>query len=325
LTLAILATILGLILLLWSADRLIEGAAVTARHIGAPPLLIGIVIIGFGTSLPEMVVSAFSAYQGNPGLALGNAYGSNIANIALILGLTALIAPIAVHSQVLKKELPLLCLVTAFAAYQLYDGMLTRVEGLIMLLLLTALMGWSIFEGFTKKEDSLTKDIDSELQEHSMPLKKAIIYLITGIVVLVISSRLLVWGAVKIALAFGISDMVIGLTVVALGTSLPELVASISALRKGEHDFILGHILGSNLFNTIGVVGIASIIHPMRIAPEVLTRDVPVMAALTVILFLFCFRFRGLARINRIEGALLLLAYLSYMVWVGINTFGGGG
>lgn len=319
-TLAIIATILGLVFLLWSADYFIEGAAVTARHLGAPALLIGIVIVGFGTSAPEMVVSAFSAYQGNPGLALGNAYGSNIANIALILGITAFISPIKVHSQVLRKELPILFTVTAIAAIQIFDGAFTGTDALIMLIVLAIVMGWSIWQGVTKKKDSLAEDVRDELKAHAMSLRKAVIYLAIGLVVLVVSSRVLVWGAVYIASAIGISDTVIGLTVVAFGTSLPELAASIAALRKGEHDLIVGNVIGSNLFNTLGVVGIASAIHPMQVASEVINRDFLVMAIVTLALFAFAYRFKRDGRLNRIQGAIFFTVYLGYMGWIAVDT-----
>lgn len=322
-TLPIIALVIGLIFLLWSADYFIEGAAVTASHLGVPTLLIGIVIVGFGTSAPEMVVSAFSAHQGNPGLALGNAYGSNIANIALILGITALISPIKVHSQVLKKELPILFIITGLAAVQIFDGTLTKTDALVMLIALAVVMGWSIRHGLSKKDDTFGADVKDELREHDMPLRKAVVYLIAGLVVLVISSRVLVWGAVDIATAMGISDTVIGLTIVAFGTSLPELAASIAALRKSEHDLIVGNVIGSNLFNTLGVVGIASAIHPMQVAPEIISRDFLVMAILTVGLFLFAYRFKKDGRLNRIHGGLFLAVYLGYMGWIAVDTLAG--
>ena len=322
-TIAAIALILGLVFLIWSANYFIEGAAVTAGHLGAPTLLIGIVIVGFGTSAPEMVVSAFSAYQGSPGLALGNAYGSNIANIALILGIAALISPIRVHSQVLRKELPILYGVTILAAIQIFDGDLTRTDALVMFIALAVIMGWSIRQGLTKKKDSLASDVADELRAHAMPLKKAAVYLVAGLVVLIISSRVLVWGAVDIATALGISDTVIGLTVVAIGTSLPELAASIAALRKGEHDLIVGNVIGSNLFNTLGVVGIASAIHPMTVASEVINRDFFVMAVLTFALFAFAYRFKRDGRLNRIQGGLFFIAYLGYMGWIAVDTLSG--
>ena len=311
---AIGAIIAGLILLVWSADKFVEGSATTASHFGMPPLLIGMVVVGFGTSAPEMAVSALAASQGNPGLALGNAYGSNITNIALILGITALLAPISVHSQVMRKELPILILVTAFAGWQLWDGNLSRMDAIGLMLVFVALIGWSIYQSFRQPDDALAKEMTEEV--HTMPLRKALLWLVVGLLLLIVSSRILVWGAVDLATMFGISDLVIGLTIVAVGTSLPELASSIIAARKGEHDLALGNILGSNLFNTLAVVGIAGLIAPMSVAPEVLARDFPVMGALTLVLFAMCYGFRGAGRINRFEGGALLLAFVAYTVYL---------
>ncbi|MGB3224504.1 MAG: calcium/sodium antiporter [Desulforhopalus sp.] len=311
-TLAYIAVVGSLLLLVWSADRFVEGSAATARHFGMPPLLIGMLIVGFGTSAPEMLVSALAAMQGNPSLAFGNAYGSNITNIALILGLTALISPIAVHSSVLRKELPILLAVTGFAAFQLLDGRLSRVDAWCLLAIFAGLIAWSVFQGFRQRTDALGDDIVKELDARATPLKKALLWLVIGLVLLIISSRILVWGAVTIAHGYGVSDLIIGLTIVALGTSLPELASSVIAARKGEHDIALGNILGSNLFNTLAVVGIAAAIHPTPVAPEVLSRDILIMAALTVLLFIFCYGFRGPGRINRLEGMALLVSYFGY-------------
>ncbi len=312
LALAVLAVIGGLALLVWSADRFVDGAAATAVHAGMPSLLIGMVIIGFGTSAPEMVVSAISAMQGNPGLALGNAYGSNISNIALILGVTALISPITVKSSVLRKELPILFLITLFAAGQLFDGEISRIDAWLLLAVFAGFMGWSIWQGLRRRQDSFEADIDATLDIEMMPLKTALIWLLVGMLLLVVSSRVLVWGAVEIARTFGISDLIIGLTVVAIGTSLPELAASVAATRKGEHDLAIGNVIGSNMFNTLAVVGIAGAIHPMAVAPEVLYRDCLVMALLTLALFITGIGVKGAGRINRIEAVMLLLTYAGY-------------
>jgi cation:H+ antiporter len=320
-TLAYIAVAGSLLLLVWSADRFVEGSAAAARHFGMPPLLIGMLIVGFGTSAPEMVVSALAAMQGNPSLAFGNAYGSNITNIALILGLTALISPIAVHSSVLRKELPILLVVTGFAAFQLLDGELSSVDAWSLLAIFAGLIAWSVFQGFRQRTDALGDDIIKELDARPIPLKKALLWLVIGLVLLIISSRILVWGAVTIAQGYGVSDLIIGLTIVALGTSLPELASSVIAARKGEHDIALGNILGSNLFNTLSVVGIAAAIHPTTVAPEVLSRDVLIMAALTVLLFIFCYGFRGPGRINRLEGAVLLVSYFGYNAFLFMNIF----
>jgi cation:H+ antiporter len=320
-TMAFLAIAFGLSLLVWSAGRFVEGSAATARHFGMPPLLIGMVIVGFGTSAPEMVVSALAATQGNPGLALGNAYGSNITNIALILGVTALISPIAVHSQVLRKELPILTAITALAAWQIWDGNISRPEALVLLGVFAALMTWTIWQGMQKKADALGNEMAQELEVHAMPLSRAVVWLVVGLVLLIASSRILVWGAVEIARNFGVSDLIIGLTIVAVGTSLPELASSVIATRKGEHDIALGNILGSNLFNTLAVVGIAGVIHPMAVGPEVFSRDIPVMAVLTVSLFVFGYGFRGPGRINRFEGAALLVGYAGYTAYLASSFF----
>lgn len=315
-TLAIAAVGFGLALLVWSADRFVEGSASTARHFGMPPLLIGMVIVGFGTSTPEMVVSALAASQGSSGIALGNAYGSNIANIALILGLTALISPIVVHSQVLKKELPILTLVTAYAAWLIWDSEISRLDALGLLSVFAGLMAWTIWQGMQKKTDSFGSEMEQELGVRAMPIRRAIFWLVAGLALLIISSRILVWGAVEIAHGLGVSDLIVGLTIVAVGTSLPELASSVIAARKGEHDIALGNILGSNLFNTLAVVGIAGSIHPMVVGPEVYSRDILVMAALTLSLFVIGYRFRGEGRINRIEGALLLASYGGYTAYL---------
>lgn len=321
-TTAFLAVVFGLALLVWSADRFVEGAAATARHFGMPPLLIGMVIVGFGTSAPEMVVSALAASQGNPGIALGNAYGSNITNIALILGITALISPIAVHSQVLRKELPILTVITALAAWQLWDGEISRIDAFLLLGVFAGLMAWTIWQGMHKKADAFGSEMEKELAVDAMPIRRAIFWLVVGLVLLIVSSRILVWGAVEIAHGFGVSDLIIGLTIVAVGTSLPELASSVIAARKGEHDIALGNILGSNLFNTLAVVGIAGTIHPMAVGPEVFSRDILAMAVLTVSLFVFGYGFRGPGRINRLEGGALLAGYVGYSAYLISTVFG---
>lgn len=311
-----LILLVGLALLIWSADRFVDGSAAVAGHLGMPPLLIGMVIVGFGTSAPEMVVSAFAAIEGNPGIALGNAYGSNIANIALILGLTALIKPILVDSKVLRNELPVLTLITGIAIYQIWDGTLSRTDAWILLGIFGVLMGWSIREGLREREDPLGDEMEKDLVTHPMTLGRAIFWVIVGLVLLVVSSRALVWGAVEIARSLGVSDLIIGLTIVAVGTSLPELASSLSAIRKNEHEIALGNVLGSNLFNTLAVVGIAGSIHPFTPPPEILSRDMAVMSTLTLSLFVVGYGFGGQGKINRIEGALLLATFIGYTSWL---------
>ncbi|RAU19746.1 calcium/sodium antiporter [Nitrincola tibetensis] len=313
--LALGAVIGGLVLLVWSADRFVDGAAATARYAGMSTLLIGMVIIGFGTSAPELFISAIAAAQGNPGLALGNGYGSNIANIGLILGLTALISPIAVKSVVLKKEIPILIGVTLLSGVLLLNGQISRLDATIMLVVFFGVMGWTILQGIKQKANN-TDEFNDEIPE--MTLGKACMWLAIGLLLLIVSSRLLVWGAVDIASSLGISDLVIGLTVVAIGTSLPELAAAFAAIRKGEHDLALGNVIGSNLFNTLAVVGLAGVIQPLAVAPEVLTRDWPVMALLTFSLLITGYGFKGpdLGRINRFEGAAMLLTFVAYIAYL---------
>ena len=318
--LALLAVLTGLAVLVWSADRFVGGAASVAHYFAMPPLLIGMVIVGFGTSAPEMLVSVLASLQNNPGIALGNAYGSNITNIALILGLTALISPIVVHSQILRKELPILTVVTAFAAWQLRDGILSRTDAFVLLGIFAALMIWAVRESLGKKSDTLADDMEAALAS-SMPIKKAVFWLVTGLLLLIASSRALVWGAVEIARSFGVSDLLIGLTIVAVGTSLPELASSVVAARKNEHDIALGNIIGSNLFNTLAVVGMAGSISPMAVGFEVLHRDILVMGVLTLSLFVLGYAFRRPGRINRVEGALLLAAYIGYTAYLVSTAF----
>lgn len=315
--LAIVALVAGLALLVWSADRFVEGAAALARHLGMKPLLIGIIVIGFGTSAPEMLVSALSALEGSPGIALGNAYGSNIANIALILGVTALLSPVMVHSSVLEKELPMLAGILVLSLLLLLDQSLSRIDSLILILAFTLIMGWTVYEAKRNPADSLTQEIEKEATLAVLPLGWSLFWLITGLVLLIASSRLLVWGAVIIAQLFGVSDVIIGLTIVAIGTSLPELASSVAAARRGEHDMALGNVLGSNMFNTLAVVGISGLIKPYAVDTDILTRDMPVMIALTVSLFILGYGSRGRqGRINRVEGFVLLLLYGGYLTWL---------
>jgi cation:H+ antiporter len=320
----LLAIVAGFVILVWSADKFVDGAASTAKHLGMPTLLIGILIVGFGTSAPEMVVSAIAAMEGNPGLALGNAIGSNIVNVALILGVTALVSPIVVNSNIVKKEIPLLLLIVFIIGYLLLDNTLTFVEGIILLAGFFTLIAWSIISAMRNKGDALESDIEVELIEHEMSLKAGIIWLLVGLVLLIGSSRLLVWGAVGIAHEFGISDLIIGLTIVALGTSLPELAASVMAAKKGEHDIAIGNVVGSNMFNILAVIGIATVISPMNNIPlEVLQRDWMVMLVLTIALLLMSYGFKAKnGVINRIEGTILIICYVAYNTYLGLSLTG---
>ena len=311
--LASLALLGGFILLVWSADRFIVGASSTAGHFGVPPLIIGMVIVGFGTSAPEMVVSAQAALDGNPDLALGNALGSNIVNTGLVLGLTALIAPIMVHSNLVRKEIPILiCIGLMFGAF-LYDGSLTRFESGILLSGFFALVGWAIYSALREQDDHLGVEVEQNLQGHEFPLKVALFWLLAGLALLILSSRILVWGAIGIAEQLGVSSLVIGLTIVALGTSLPELAASIIAARKGQHDIAIGNVVGSNMFNILAVAGIAGFISPMsEINPAVLARDWSVVMGFTIGLLLMAYGHGKQGAISRVDGTILLIAFVAY-------------
>ncbi|WP_243545789.1 calcium/sodium antiporter [Pseudodesulfovibrio tunisiensis] len=319
--LSISAVLCGLWLLLWSADKFVDGAAGTARHFGMPPLLIGMVVVGFGTSAPEIVVSTLASLQGNPGIALGNAYGSNITNIALILGITAIVSPIAVQSRILRTELPVLSAVSLLAIWMLRDGNLSRMDAAMLLLVFGGLLIWTIRSGLRDRNDAFGNEMEQSLDARPAPIRKALFRLCIGLILLIVSSRILVWGAVTIAHAFGAGDLVIGLTIVAIGTSLPELASSIIAARKGEHDICLGNVIGSNLFNTLAVVGIAGLIHPTPVEREIVHRDMLFMTALTISLFIIGYGFGRQGRINRIEGAVLLFCYGGYLTYLLVALF----
>jgi len=308
----LLAVAAGFGLLVWGADRFVTGAAGTARNLGVSPLIIGLTIVGFGTSAPEIRVSALAAWQGNPGLAVGNAIGSNITNIALILGATALVTPLTVHSGAIRREFPVLIATTLIAYLLLSDGVLGFGDGLMLLLGLAVLLIWMVYLGLTSRElDPMVAEYEAEVPT-DLSLGRSLLWLLAGLVVLLVGSRLLVWGAVGIAQLLGVSDLIIGLTIVALGTSLPELAASVASALKNEHDIAIGNVIGSNMFNLLAVLGLPGIIQPGRIEEVVLTRDFPVMAGFTVALLMMAYGFRTWGRINRPEGGLLLAGYLGY-------------
>jgi cation:H+ antiporter len=315
---AIAQIIGGFILLVWGADRLVAGASATARNLGVSPLIIGLTIVAFGTSAPELIVSAMAALKGNPGLAVGNAIGSNIANIGLILGLTAVIYPLRVESEILKREYPLLTLVMIGSFIMAADLVYDRTEGWLMLFGLLTLIIWMIRYGLRRgPTDPLAEEFAAEIPT-DMPMPIAIMWLVIGLVILPLSSRFLVEGAVSIAHVLSVSDAVIGLTIVAFGTSLPELAAALTSALRKEDDLALGTVIGSNMFNILGVLGIAASIKPIEIDELMLKQDFPVMFLLTVLLFFMAYGIGGPGRISRKSGGLLLVIYGCYqiLVWV---------
>jgi len=308
-----LAVVVGFLLLAWSADRFVDAASSIARIVGVPPMIIGLTIVSLGTSAPEIVVSILAAMDGTPGLAIGNALGSNIANIGLVLGLTALIVPLTVRSQLIKRELPILFLVMLLALGLMLDGELSRMDGLVLLAGLVTLFWWLVLLGMRDRKDALQAEF-SESIPASQPMHKSVLWFFTGLIVLVLASRLVVWGAVHIAQTFGVSDLVIGLTIVAIGTSLPEVMACIVSVLKNEPDIAIGNVVGSNMVNILGVLSMPALIDPQIFDAEALYRDMPVMFAFTFVLFLAAYGFRGPGRINRIEGGVLLSGFCAYLL-----------
>ncbi|OOR92474.1 calcium/sodium antiporter [Moraxella caviae] len=318
--LALIAIVIGIALLVYSADFFIDGASALAHKFGMPKFLIGMLVIGIGTSAPEIVVSVLSTINGAPGLALGNAYGSNIVNITLVLGATALISPLLIQKSLVRTDFLILLGVTALAIFQLIDGDVSRVDGVILLAVLAVFLVAQIW--LAKRAKSQAQPLETDAADvPAMPMGRALIKLIGGLVVLVASSRLVVWGAVEMAQLLGLSELVIGLTIVAVGTSLPELVSSIIAARKGEDEMALGNVIGSNIFNTLAVVGVASVIAPMSVAQQVISRDMWVMAAVTALLFVLClFALRGSQKIGRGAGGLLLTIFVGYTAWLFVGS-----
>jgi cation:H+ antiporter len=310
----IAAIVAGFLLLIWSADRFICGASALARNLNVSPLIIGLTIVGFGTSAPEMLVAAMAAIDESPGLAVGNAIGSNIANITLVLGISALIMPLDVHSRILKKELPLLLMAMLLMLLLIQDNILGRTDGLILISSVGLLMWWITRQAMLNKTmDPMYQEFADELPQ-PMSTAMAVFWLVLGLVFLVASSRILVWGAVEIATEFGVSDLLIGLTIIAIGTSLPELAASIAGALKNEHDIAIGNVVGSNMFNTLAVMGLPGLIYPSTLDSGVLDRDVPVVFILTIALVIMVYGFKGQGRINRIEGGILLACFAGYQV-----------
>lgn len=317
-----LAIVAGLVVLVWSADRFVMGASALAYNLGVAPLIIGMVIMGFGTSAPEMFVAGVAAMGNNPEVAVGNALGSNIANIALVLGLSALIQPLSVQSKILRREFPALFIITITVVLLFLDGELSRSDGVVLLLGSAAMIGWLMHlakSGRNQSDDVLVGEIEAEVP-HDLSTAKAVMWALLALVLLVSSSHLLVWGAVGVAKAFGLSDLVIGLTIIAVGTSLPEVAVSVTGAMKGEDDLALGNIIGSNMFNLLSVLGVGASIQAAQLSAPVLERDYPVMVALTILLYLMARGHKGGAgRINRYEGTALLLCYVSYLVWLYIT------
>lgn len=316
--------IVGIALLTWAAERFVMGASATARNLGVSPMVIGLTVVGFGTSAPELVISAVAALRGNSGIAVGNAIGSNITNIALVLGITALIRPLEVRSETLRREYPMLLFISFAVLLMLLDRQLEMRDGMVLLMGMMTVLIWMVWLGTRQPAaDPLLAEFEAEIPEN-WPMGKAVFWLAAGLVLLPLASRILVRGAVDIALWLGVNEVVIGLSVVAIGTSLPELAASVMSALKKEPDLAIGTIIGSNMFNTLGVLGLAATIQPIAAPQLLLERDYSIMLGLTVFLFLLAYGFGGRpGHIQRRDGALLLLIFFSYFGLVYYTTFHG--
>ncbi|ODS23878.1 calcium/sodium antiporter [Candidatus Endobugula sertula] len=305
------AVLLGFIGLVWSADRLVNGSAAIACNLGISKFIVGLTVVAFGTSTPEIIVSISSSLKGSGDLAIGNALGSNLANIGLVLGITALIAPLPIKSHTLKQEIPIMLLIIAIAGYFLYDWHLALWEGLILVLCVAPLIIWLAHSH--KQHPEEVEDIES------MKTSTATVWFLLGLCCLIISAESLVWGATTVALSLGISNLVVGLTIVAIGTSLPELATSIMSAIKGHHDIAIGNIIGSNMFNILLVAGIPAIIQPLTMTAEVFFRDFLSMLGLSIVLtisMVLSFYFSKNQHIGRLTGVLLLLLYAGYYTLV---------
>jgi cation:H+ antiporter len=312
----LLEVIAGLVLLIWGADRFVHGAAATARNLGVAPLLVGLTVVAFATSAPEILVSVVASMRGEPGLAIGNAIGSNIVNVGLVLGCVAIVRPIQLRSATLRREMPALLAVTLLTVSLFLDSFLSRVDGLVMLTGLIIVMIWLARLGFrSAPSDPIKAEYEAEIPENvSMPM--ALFWLAFGLGTLLLGAQLLVDGSIEIARILGVSEVVIGILLVAFGTSLPELAVSLVSAMKSEYGLAIGNIVGSNIFNLLAVIGIAATVHPAALAPSVLSLHIFVMVAFTLVLFAMTYDYDGKSELSRIEGAALLAAFIAYDSYV---------
>ena len=304
----IIALAVGFSLLMWSADQFVEHALQLDQHFHVSKYVIGIVVLGFGTSAPELFVSAISAWQGNPGLAIGNALGSNTTNILLVLGVTLCIYPLYINARVLRKDFFLLFGATALFSVLTLDHQLQLLDGVILIIVLLAML-----YVLTTPEQNTTIQTEPKQVPTQKSLAAVLTGLALGLTILLLSSKLVVWGAISIAELLNINDLIIGLTVIALGTSLPELATCISSAMKKHSELAVGNIIGSNIFNTLGVTGTASLITAYSVPHEIYERDIPIMWIATIMLFLLAWVFIRTKIIPRAFGILFIIAYLSYM------------
>lgn len=310
------AILIGLLLLFWGADRLVVGAGATARNLGVPPILIGLIIVGFATSAPEMLISAVASMDNAPALAVGNALGSNIANLGLVLGTAIMICPIAVQSETLRREFPAVLAATMLTLLLFLDNQLSRLDAVVLFVALGILTVWIIVVGSRASiSDPIRAEPEAEFWE-DIPARKATFWLVIGLVTLLGGAELMVNGGIDVARRIGVSELVVGVTVVAVGTSLPELAVAIAGSLKGESDLVLGNVLGSNIFNVLAVIGIAGAIQPHDFDDGVLTLHFALMSILTLGVFLLAYNRRTRVQLTRSSGGVLLATFLIYQVFV---------
>lgn len=308
--------IAGLVLLIWGADRFVHGAAATARNMGIAPLLIGLTVVAFATSAPEVLVSVVASLRGEPDLAFGNAIGSNIVNIGLVLGCVAIIRPIKLRSATLRREMPALLAVSLLTVSLFLDSYLSRIDGIVLLTGLVIVMVWLTRLGMrSAPTDPIKLEYEAEIPQN-VTARRAALWLVVGLATLLGGAHLLVDGAIAVAMALGVSEVVIGILLVAFGTSLPELAVSLVSALRGEYGLAIGNIVGSNIFNLLAVIGIAATIAPSPMAPSVLSLHIFVMVAFTLVLFAMTYDYDGKSELSRIEGVALLLAFIAYDTYV---------
>ena len=315
-----LAVVAGSGALMWGADRFVEGAAALARRLGVSPLIVGLTVVSFGTSLPELLITVTATFMGHPDVAVGNVVGSNVANICLILGVASLFRPLMIHSDFLRREYPVLVAVSVVAWLMAKDGTFSRAEGLMLVFGMVCFLWWMVRSAKEGKAEELLAQASRESSPEnraSPSLAKPLVRLGGGLILLTLGSRSLVWGGVGIARAFGVSELVIGLTLVAFGTSLPELATSVAGTLKREDDIAVGNVVGSNLFNTLAILGIPATLRPLTVSPQVFQRDFPVMLLATFLLWPVCRSWKGRqGRVNRWEGGALAAGYMVYMFFL---------
>lgn len=315
------AILVGLVLLIWGANLMVMGASATARNLGVSPMLVGLTVVGFATSAPEILVAIAAALSDAPNLAIGNAIGSNIANIGFIGGATALAWPLLVYSQTLRREFPVMVAVSVVPVIFFLDNQLQRWEGLALLVVFAGFIFWIIQLGLrTRGHDAIEAEYESEIPT-DLTTGAAVMRIIVGLGALSAGAQSLVWGSESIATELGVSNLVIGITIVAFGTSLPELAVSLTSARKGEHGLAFGNIIGSNGFNSLAVIGIAAAIKPATLDPSAVRLHLPVMLAFTITFFFMAYNWSGTIRVSRAHGAILLTGFITYIGVIAYQTF----